>query len=161
MDAATDAPAERTVEATEPALEETVLRQDDMIRSELGSSPFLPPFPRFIPSSSLPETTTTTNPDAAAAATSTRRRRRPSAIAASGAGEGQYHPQCPYSSRSPRSSQQRDPGSQLSTIPRRSDSTTGKPRNQQLLLPSSSPFSLLSSLLAVAFVCLSPSLSLK
>jgi hypothetical protein len=48
MEATTDALAERTVDATEPALEDTVLRQDDMIRSELGSSPFLPPFPRLI-----------------------------------------------------------------------------------------------------------------
>lgn len=105
MEAATEAPAERTVEATEPALDETVLRQDDMIRSELGSSPFLPPFPRFIPprSCSSPETNASTDPSDSdsAATTSTRGPRRPSAIAASGAGEAQYHPQCPYSSRSP------------------------------------------------------------
>ncbi|RRT53633.1 hypothetical protein B296_00039550 [Ensete ventricosum] len=41
MDAATDALADRTLLATDPALEDTVLRHDEMIRSELGSSPLL------------------------------------------------------------------------------------------------------------------------
>ena len=99
MEAATEAPAERTVEATEPALEDTVLRQDDMIRSELGSSPFLPPFPRLIPprrsllSSRSPSTGARSGSGSAAPTTpATRPLRRPSAIAASGAGEAQYHP---------------------------------------------------------------------
>lgn len=59
IEAATEAPAERTVEATEPAFEDTVLRQEEIIRSELGSSPLRappppatppPPLPRFIAS---------------------------------------------------------------------------------------------------------------
>jgi hypothetical protein len=142
-----------------------------MIRSELGSSPFLPPFPRFIPSSS-PETTTGTNPsDSDAAATSTRTRRRPSAIAASGAGEAQYHPQCPYSSRSPPAP---PPGSAIravssgpspAPIPRHA-----RPRTQQLRLPTfltspwcgwllpflSSPLSLPWLLLSCAYLPLLP-----
>lgn len=55
IDAATEAPADRTVLATEPAFDETVFRHDEMILSELGSRPPPPPppppfpFPLLIP----------------------------------------------------------------------------------------------------------------
>lgn len=48
MEAATEAPAERTVEATVLALVETVLRQEEMILNELGNKPLFFPFPFFI-----------------------------------------------------------------------------------------------------------------
>jgi hypothetical protein len=48
MEAATDAPAERTVEATVLALVDTVLRHDDMILSEFGNKPLFFVFTFFI-----------------------------------------------------------------------------------------------------------------
>lgn len=48
MEAATDAPAERTVEATVLAFVDTVLRHEDMILRELGNKPLFFPFPFFI-----------------------------------------------------------------------------------------------------------------
>jgi hypothetical protein len=48
MEEATEAPAERTVEATVQALVETVLRQEEMIRKELGNKPLFLPFPFFM-----------------------------------------------------------------------------------------------------------------
>lgn len=48
MEEATEAPAERTVEATVQALVETVLRQEEMILKELGNKPLFLPLPFFI-----------------------------------------------------------------------------------------------------------------
>ena len=48
MEAATEAPAERTVEATVLVLVETVLRHDDMIQSEFGNKPLFFAFTFFI-----------------------------------------------------------------------------------------------------------------
>lgn len=48
MEEATEAPAERTVEATVQALVETVLRQEEMILKELGNKPLFFPFTFFI-----------------------------------------------------------------------------------------------------------------
>ena len=48
MEAATEAPAERTVEATLLAFVETVFRQDDIILNEFGKEPLFLPFPFLI-----------------------------------------------------------------------------------------------------------------
>ena len=48
MEAATEAPAKRTVEATVLVLVETVLRHDDMIQSEFGNKPLFFAFTFFI-----------------------------------------------------------------------------------------------------------------
>jgi hypothetical protein len=176
MEAATDAPAERTVDATEPALEDTVLRQDDMIRSELGSSPFLPPFPRLI----LPPPRATRR-SAAPAPTNRSLQPLPTDPAAA-------HPRSPPPARpspipyqfqtAPVDPPTLEPATQLATTisvlpPRRrssrpsfpSDSNQNRKPTTPWLLPflfpsSLSALSLSLSHLAVAFVCLSPSLAL-
>ncbi|CAL1362129.1 unnamed protein product [Linum trigynum] len=48
MEAATEAPAVRTVEATVVAFVDTVLRQEEMILNEWGNKPLFLPFPLFI-----------------------------------------------------------------------------------------------------------------
>lgn len=48
MEAATEAPAERTVEATVLAFVDTVLRQEEIILNELGNKPLFLPFPFFM-----------------------------------------------------------------------------------------------------------------
>lgn len=48
IEAATEAPAERTVEATVLAFVDTVFKQDDIIFNEFGNKPLFLPFPFFI-----------------------------------------------------------------------------------------------------------------
>lgn len=48
MEAATEAPAERTVEATVLAFVDTVLRHEEIILNELGNKPLFFPFPFFM-----------------------------------------------------------------------------------------------------------------